>query len=1155
MKKTIIIPIMLFAFFLIGMSFVQGALTDGIISYYKFDETSGTNVIDSVGYKNGTIVGSLTQNATGILGKAYNFGATGGINITGLSSNAKNYTISVWANPVAFQDVNRAVFDCETGRLALLINYWGGWCSKIGYYDGAVESCFNTAGTVGNLTHYVFVFDGKGAGNASLYINGNKETKTMVWVNHSLGGRCSIGVQYGLSADYFKGVLDELGIWGRTLSAEEITSLYNSGGGVTYPFSSVPTIVFNSQVPTDLNITNAQNNKVYISYNVTDADGDLNDSTVKLFYKANSTTDNTMFFLNGTAYAGYFDDSFSLTSRVNVSQNYTWTLLDNEIYPGTYNTGPVSIDNKLHYEVTGNNANFYTLTEYYNVSGVKQWGYFEIMANQTSGTKYPASVYYCNSSYTTGSILTNANCGLISTRTNITNYDHCHTNTSCHIGFQFAINTTAQSIANIKVTSTSYFVFGGASNWNVFNINEETRVGFTKTTGNRGVGWTTQNYSLDQHFHQFDLSDNQTFFYYVCANDTLSAETCSVIRNDTMELSNLPPSSPQVYSPIEAHYAGNIDINYTSSLSPNNITINYYNISLLNSDFTFNKTISANNSLNLNYLWDSSTTNDGIYIIRVETFDILGQTSFGYSENFTIDNTFPIEINVLMPLNDNTSRGNTNITLDITGSDLNLYGYNLSVFYSNGTLFFNETKVNLTPPTYTLNHQINFSIFDNYTITRCWADSHTLNSLPDAKSISYDNLNRKINYNFDKTQISVSLLNATDLTKLKTFETIKLKDRYTFTYDLSNDKTITEKTYVFRVISNERIYLIQNSKYPAHAVSGKYWVDFDIPNSKVKVIKSGEYFYDVEVITKDNKLISNSIGGLNEICFSGLYTYEKYAPSAPVIIVPVNTTYDNQIDISYTASISPNGDAINYYAIDLLNGDNTFNSTISANNSVNLLFTFNTTNLTDGAYKINISVFDINGLKNMSVSDLFSIHHIAPHIPPTYSNFTNNATSVTMVGDIVQYNITFYDNIQLLNYTFYVDGINYSNALINGTAQNVLINYLVGTFSPGDSVCSYFIVYDTDANSNTTENSCFTIYAPLILFSATSYGAILFIGFALLCFALLFFAEYINSPALRFISSISVIAFGIMTYAINSLFGGILIGFALLLIIRSFLWK
>lgn len=422
--------------------------------------------------------------------------------------------------------------------------------------------------------------------------------------------------------------------WVRVKSWVPIAPTYSAGTEESGSDTTAPTIDFNSQVPADLNITNAQNNPVKISYNITDDTG-LNYSSVVLYYKANSTSSNIMYFLNGSSFTGYF----SSTDFVNITKNYTWTLLDNAIYPGTFNTGAVTIDNKQHTSVTLNSPNQYYRTEYYNISSDKQWGYFEIMANSTA-TANPSSLYYCNNSYTTGQITSSPYCSIVATRAAITTKDHCHTNASCHIGFQFAINTTSKSIGSVKMTNTSYFLFGGAANWNIFYINELTRANMTKSTNNRGVTWTTDTFTIDQHLHQFDNSDNQTFYYYACANDTAGNQKCSSVRSDTMEMVHLPPTSVNFINPTEyALLSGLMLINYTASISPSNLNISHYNISLLDINYNFLTVIIANNSLNLGYIWDTNTVSNGIYIIRVTVYDQNNQTSQSYSNNFTIENT------------------------------------------------------------------------------------------------------------------------------------------------------------------------------------------------------------------------------------------------------------------------------------------------------------------------------------------------------------------------------------------------------------------------------------------------------------------------------------------------------------------------------------
>jgi hypothetical protein len=52
----------------------------------------------------------------------------------------------------------------------------------------------------------------------------------------NLGGPFAIGRRAAASSLYWHGMIDEVGIWNRLLSASEISQLYNAGLGKTYPF-------------------------------------------------------------------------------------------------------------------------------------------------------------------------------------------------------------------------------------------------------------------------------------------------------------------------------------------------------------------------------------------------------------------------------------------------------------------------------------------------------------------------------------------------------------------------------------------------------------------------------------------------------------------------------------------------------------------------------------------------------------------------------------------------------------------------------------------------------------------------------------------------------------------------------------------------------
>jgi hypothetical protein len=401
---------------------------------------------------------------------------------------------------------------------------------------------------------------------------------------------------------------------------------------------------FLSQSPSDINITNALNDDVNITYSITKDANPIN--TAKIFYTVNSTTDNIFYIINMTAYRGFQSRSYSfLNDTIAI-----YRLSDNDIYRGNYNYNISKMDDTPHNVYTLSTGNSYIYTELYNVTNTKQYGIFEIMLNGTGATS-PINAYYCNSSYVSGSVLTSAYCSLVGTRLKH-EYDHKHKNYSNHAVFSFPINVTSGKVGNTKVTPRSYFIVGGSKDWKYYAINGYVRSGMQKTTANRGISWTAQNaYIVDAHLHQFSLTANESLYYYSCVNDT-STQVCTSIRRDDMQLGKLPPSAVQVYEPTDTNYQGFINISYYPAISPNNYTISYYSIDLLNSSYGYLSTIKKNNSKNLNYGWfiyANYTSLVGTYVIRVNATDSIGQKSFGYSLPFNVTFTPTLDVDIMSP--------------------------------------------------------------------------------------------------------------------------------------------------------------------------------------------------------------------------------------------------------------------------------------------------------------------------------------------------------------------------------------------------------------------------------------------------------------------------------------------------------------------------
>lgn len=402
-----------------------------------------------------------------------------------------------------------------------------------------------------------------------------------------------------------------------------------------------PSLSFDSKYPADLDTFNLfTQGLMNITYNISDLSG-LNTNSISLYHKTNDSTDDITFYENGTIGAnGYYT---TVVSKTNIGNNqWKFRLSDNMVYPATYLINEGTLVNTAHSAYLLDLANEVIKMKIFNVSNAKQYSFLEVMANSSSlsGTK-AMDVYYCNSSYVSGSVDTNNNCYLFYQVPAQTQYDHSHGANSKHIVIPFAINITTGTIGTIKITPTSYFVFRGSTSnkaWNIWYINNIARPDTIQTSTNKGGSWSNFAGTIDSHLHQYDGSE--TFYYYACANDTLGNQKCGTQRSDLIELGGLAPTSPFVFNPSElSGYNNLVQINYTAAASPNGYAINYYNISLLNSSFGLTQFLTQ--TTDLNHTFSSTSFTQGYYYIQVEACDINGLCSSGFSKMFSIDRSPP----------------------------------------------------------------------------------------------------------------------------------------------------------------------------------------------------------------------------------------------------------------------------------------------------------------------------------------------------------------------------------------------------------------------------------------------------------------------------------------------------------------------------------
>lgn len=217
---------------MIGTSLLLAAarstLLSGLLAFWKLDG----NANDATGTFNGTPTG--VSWASGKVGQAASF-AGGGAITTAITSALLNFSVSLWFNPGATVYAARLVDKSFSGGFWIgrdatvggtAPERWGGGILNVsppyGIYVNALNGVWN---------HMVFQREGtahriyiNGALGASATVSGAPTDATAIMLGNAAGGFP------------YAGLLDEVGIWNRAISAAEIAQLYNGGAGLTHPF-------------------------------------------------------------------------------------------------------------------------------------------------------------------------------------------------------------------------------------------------------------------------------------------------------------------------------------------------------------------------------------------------------------------------------------------------------------------------------------------------------------------------------------------------------------------------------------------------------------------------------------------------------------------------------------------------------------------------------------------------------------------------------------------------------------------------------------------------------------------------------------------------------------------------------------------------------
>jgi len=202
-------------------------LDEGLAAYYPFNG----NADDVTSNKNNGIVygAKLTADRNGKLNAAYEFNGTSDYIWLASPSSLKvsPFAVATWFKSSGGYSTTQIIYRWRLYGMSLLVSFNNSRKCTAGYGNTADEgfTVFSTTNCDdGKWHHLVSSYNGS---TLKLYVDGQLVANQIAngQVYYGAGG-AAIGRDGDWSDSFFKGVLDDLRIYGRSLSAEEVQALY-----------------------------------------------------------------------------------------------------------------------------------------------------------------------------------------------------------------------------------------------------------------------------------------------------------------------------------------------------------------------------------------------------------------------------------------------------------------------------------------------------------------------------------------------------------------------------------------------------------------------------------------------------------------------------------------------------------------------------------------------------------------------------------------------------------------------------------------------------------------------------------------------------------------------------------------------------------------
>jgi len=223
----------------------------GLVSWWKFDEGSGATAVDSTGGSNGTLLNGSTW-TSGKIGSAIQLDGVDDYVSTGNSASlipSTGISISTWIYPTksalyARQGIFGVFESSGAVGFGFGVEFDNPSSSGIIFFHNSHDSYTVPVASLPALGQWYQIVVTADSGGYRLFINGNQVySDSHPWVAPSSNFSSSIGLwPFGT---YFGGAMDDLRIYNRAISDQEVATIYSGGGSspvvpVPPPVNEVP---------------------------------------------------------------------------------------------------------------------------------------------------------------------------------------------------------------------------------------------------------------------------------------------------------------------------------------------------------------------------------------------------------------------------------------------------------------------------------------------------------------------------------------------------------------------------------------------------------------------------------------------------------------------------------------------------------------------------------------------------------------------------------------------------------------------------------------------------------------------------------------------------------------------------------------------------